>query len=86
MSGPKRIQVSESRLLHTGAWIAVSVGLLVAALNTQDSPTYIAAAVTAGYFAVGAWAGNVLYFIPFSPLIFFGTMFLSMFVILSFGR
>jgi hypothetical protein len=73
-------------MLHTGAWIALAVGLLIAAFNSHDGPTYLAAAVTAAYLAVGAWTGNILYFAIFSPVFFFGIMFLSMFVILSFGR
>ncbi len=66
--------------------IRVGNPLFVAAFNTQDGPTYRAAAVTAAYFAVGAGTGHFLYFVPFSPRIFFGTMFLSMFVILSAGK
>jgi|GEM_PF-1601392 len=79
-------RTSGARLLHAGTWIALAVGLFVAASNTQDGPTYLAAAATAAYFAIGAWTGKMLYFVPFSPLIFFAAMFLSMLVILSFGR
>jgi hypothetical protein len=86
MSEAERTHVSKVRLLHTGAWLALAVALFVAAFDTQDSPSCLAAAVTAAYFAIGAWAGNVLYLVLFAPLVFFGTMFLSMFLILSAGR
>ncbi len=58
----------------------------MAAFNSQNGPAFLAAAVTAAYFAVGAWAGNILYFVVFSPLVFFVAMFIAMFVIMSAGR
>lgn len=62
------------------------MGLFITAFNAKDSPTFLAAAVTAAYFAVGAWAGNLLYFVVFSPLVFFVAMFIAMFVIMSAAR
>ncbi len=86
MENQPSTQVTSRRRLHAGIWLVLAVGLFIAAFNAKDSPTFLAAAVTAAYFAVGAWLGNILYFVVFSPLVFFVAMFIAMFVIMSAGR
>jgi len=86
MENQPSAQASSPRWLHAGLWIVLAVGFLIAAFKSQNGPAFLAAAVTAAYLAVGAWAGNILYFVVFSPVVFFVAMFIAMFVIISSGR